>query len=97
MLRYEDRMMAHGRLLTIIFRVGRRKPLLYKIPRVFQHHGQSLTAKVFELFAAQMKAATKGRLRKRCEDFIQFICHFNLSALWADAESFKRARTGQGR
>jgi hypothetical protein len=66
-LRYEDRMMAHGRLLAVILWLGGREPLFYKVPRVFEHRRQSLTAKVFKLFAAQMEAATKGRLRQSVE------------------------------
>jgi hypothetical protein len=74
-LRYEDRVMPHGRLLPIIRGKSGREPLLNKILGVFQDSRQPFTLKVFKLFAAQAEAASKGRLRERGKQFIQTTIH----------------------
>jgi hypothetical protein len=74
-LRYENRMMTHRRLLSIVCRGSRSQPLLYKIRRVFEYYGQPFIAKILKLFTLQVESLAKCRFRKRGKDFIQIPVH----------------------
>jgi hypothetical protein len=79
-LRDEDRMIAHGRLLAVVGGMCRGQPLLYKISRVFEDDAEPLLPQIVQLFPAQAKATAKVRSVQGREDLIQ-ISHLETPEL----------------
>jgi len=60
-LRNENRMSAIRRLLAVVSRLGRRKPLRHQIRRMGENRRRSLRGEVGALLVAEPKAPTKRR------------------------------------
>jgi hypothetical protein len=70
-LRDEDGMMSHGRLLAVVRGGGGRQTLFDERGGVLQDHGQTFASQVFKLPAAQAEPTPEGRFGERGKEFFK--------------------------
>ena len=74
MLRDEDGVTAHRRLLAVAQRLGRREPLRNKVSRMLAHGAKAAVGEIGTLLVAQAEAAAERRGSEPVKDEIK-IAH----------------------
>jgi hypothetical protein len=72
-LRYEDRMIAPGRLLAVVDRLGWREPLLYKICCVPEDCLHPFRLEIIQLLSAKLHRAAKLRFPQARQNFLHIF------------------------